>query len=69
MNRNNGRLVATCTSETVIGSALRLVMNQPEAVSNIAMPTFEIMLADQMTAKAAWPNAPQPASAAVRIGE
>jgi hypothetical protein len=58
VNRNNGRLVATWTRETTKGSALRFVMNQPDAVSNIAMPTFEITLADQMTVNAEWPNAP-----------
>jgi hypothetical protein len=32
---------------------LRLVIIQPEAVSNIAVPTFERMLAIQITVKAA----------------
>src|ERR1700677_387501 len=59
VNRNNGRLVATWTSETTLGSALRFAMNQPDAVSKNAMPTFEITLADQMIVKAEWPKAPQ----------
>jgi hypothetical protein len=41
VNRNNGRLTATCTRDTVIGLASRLVINQPDAVSNIAVPRFE----------------------------
>ena len=34
-------------------------MNHPDAVSNIAIPMFDTMLAHQMTAKAVWLNAPQ----------
>jgi hypothetical protein len=34
------------------------VIIQPEAVSNIAVPTLERMLAIQITVKAAWPKAP-----------
>ena len=44
-------------------------MNQPDAVSKNAMPTFEITLADQMIVKAEWPKAPQrvrPGSASAR---
>ena len=33
-------------------------MSQPEAVSNIAVPTFETMLAVHMIVNAVWPNAP-----------
>ena len=59
VKRNSGRLVAAWTSETSIGSWLKLVMNQPVAVSNIAIPTFETMLAVHMTTNAEWANAPQ----------
>src|ERR1700678_776802 len=34
-NRNNGRLTATCTRDTVIGLASTLVINQPDGVSAI----------------------------------
>ena len=59
VNRNNGRLVAVCTSETVIGSGLILAMNQPLAASNIAIPRLEIVLAPQMIVNATLANAPQ----------
>jgi hypothetical protein len=59
VNKNNGRLTATWTMETTIGSALRLVINQPEPVSNIAVPTLETIVAVQITVKATWLNAPQ----------
>src|SRR6202453_4898374 len=59
VNRNNGRLVATWTSEKTLGSALRFAMNQPDGGCKNAMPTFEITLADQITVKAEWPNAPK----------
>src|SRR5580700_1319535 len=58
VNRNNGRLTATCTRDTVIGLASRLVINQPEAVSNIAVPTFETRLAVHITVNARWLNGP-----------
>ena len=58
VNRNSGRLTATWTRETAIGSGLRLVISQPDAVSNIAVPTLEKMLAVQITVKAAWLKAP-----------
>jgi hypothetical protein len=35
-----------------MGLALRLVINQPEPVSNMAMPILAMMLAVQMTVKA-----------------
>ncbi len=69
VNRNSGRLVAVWISETVIGSRLMFAMNQPVAVSNIAMPKLETVLAVQITVKAALANAPQrtlaPGSASV----
>ena len=58
VNRNNGRLTATCTRDTVIGLASRLVINQPDAVSNIAVPTFETKLAVHITVNARCPNGP-----------
>src|ERR1700727_2316784 len=58
VKRNNVRLTATCTRDTVIGLASRLVINQPDAVSNIAVPTFETKLAVHITVKARCPNGP-----------
>jgi hypothetical protein len=58
VKRNNGRLTATCTRDTVIGLASRLVINQPDAVSNIAVPTFETRLAVHITVNARWLNGP-----------
>jgi len=43
VKRNIGKLPATCTRETMNGSALRLVISQPEAVSFIAMPIRAIV--------------------------
>ena len=51
-------LTATCTRDTVIGLASRLVINQPDAVSNIAVPTFETKLAVHITVNARWLNGP-----------
>jgi hypothetical protein len=42
----------------VMGLASRLVINQPEAVSNIAVPTFETKLAVHITVNARCPNGP-----------
>jgi hypothetical protein len=42
----------------VIGLASRLVINQPDAVSNIAVPTFETRLAVHITVNARWLNGP-----------
>ena len=53
MNRNIGKLVATCTNETENGSALRLVISQPDAVSFIAIPIRPIVLTVHMTANGA----------------
>jgi hypothetical protein len=38
--------------------ASRLVINQPDAVSNIAVPTFETKLAVHITVNARCPNGP-----------
>ena len=40
------------------GFALRVVINQPEAVSFIAMPISEAVLAAHKTLNSEWPNAP-----------
>jgi uridylate kinase len=50
VNINIGRLLATCTNATALGSALRFVIIQPEAVSDIAMPVRAKVLANQITA-------------------
>src|SRR5271157_1680913 len=58
VNRNKGKLTATWTRDTVIGLASRLVISQPDAVSNMAVPTFDITLAVQITVNATEPKAP-----------
>jgi hypothetical protein len=52
-------VVATWTAETIIGSGLRLVINQFVDVSNIANPTFDAELAMRMTVNAKLPKTPQ----------
>src|SRR5271163_2818848 len=59
VNRNIGRLLATCTIDTARGAALRFVINHAEAVSDIAMPVKANVLATHIAAKAGWPNAPK----------
>jgi hypothetical protein len=59
VKRNNGRLTATWTSETVIGLGSMLVINQPDAVSNIAVPMLDTRLTVHRTVKAKWLNGPQ----------
>src|SRR5271156_328140 len=59
VNRNSGRLTATWTKDTIIGLASRLVISQPDAVSNMAVPTFDKTLAVHMTVNAREPKAPQ----------
>ena len=49
VRRNIGKVVATCTADTIIGSGLRLVMSQFDEVSNMANPTFDAELAISMT--------------------
>ena len=56
--RNIGNVVATWTAETIIGSGLRLVINQLIDVSNIANPTFDTELAIRMTVNAKLANTP-----------
>src|SRR5208283_2228834 len=52
VNRNRGKLTATWTRDTVIGLASRLVISQPDAVSNMAVPTFDRTLAVHITVNA-----------------
>src|SRR5271169_2774359 len=59
VNRNSGRLTVTWTRDTIIGLASRLVISQPDAVSNMAVPTFDKTLAVHMTVNATEPKAPQ----------
>jgi len=49
-NRNIGRLFATCTSETINGSALSDVISQPDAAVYIHVPMFAATVAAQITA-------------------
>jgi hypothetical protein len=52
-------VVATWTADTILGSGLRLVINQLDDVSNIAKPTFEAELAIRTTVNAKLPKTPQ----------
>src|ERR1700677_429534 len=63
-NRNIGRLLATCTSDTVNGLASRLVISQPDATLNTQPPMLETTVATQMTVNARWPNGAQADAAA-----
>ena len=49
-NRNIGRLVATCTSDTSSGSVVRFVMSHAAAALYIQPPTLATTVAVQMTA-------------------
>jgi hypothetical protein len=55
-NRQIGKVSAVCTSATMKGSGLRLVMSQPEAALYIQPPTLETSVAVQITANAEWRN-------------
>ena len=55
--------MAIWTAETILGLGLRLVISQPEPVSNIANPMLEREAAARMTTKEEWPNTPQRDSA------
>ena len=46
VHRNIGRVLATCTSETALGSGFRLVISQAEAVSEMASPVSEQVVGD-----------------------
>jgi hypothetical protein len=54
--RNMGRVVATCTSDTMSGSGLRLVISQPEAALYIQLPMLAMTVAVQITANAGCRN-------------
>src|SRR5215469_9411568 len=58
-SRKIGRLAVTCTSETVSGSGLRLVISQLDAAVYIQVPILAARLAVQITVKAGWRNGPQ----------
>jgi hypothetical protein len=55
-SRKIGRLAATCTSETISGSGLRLVISQLDAAVYIHVPVLAARLAVQITVKAGWRN-------------
>src|SRR3984885_8649427 len=59
VSRNIGKVVTTCTADTIIGSGLRLVMSQFDEVSNMANPTFDAELAISMIVNAKLPKTPQ----------
>src|SRR5208337_4065689 len=44
--------------DTMIGLASRLVISQPDAVSNMAVPTFDMTLAVHMTVNTTWLKGP-----------
>jgi hypothetical protein len=48
-----GSEVATWTIETIRGSALKLVMSQPDAALYIQVPMFDTTVAVHITVKAA----------------
>jgi hypothetical protein len=52
-NRNMGKVVATCTIETISGFASRLVISHPDAALYIHPPTFETTVAVQTTVNVA----------------
>ena len=49
-NRNIGKLVATCTSETSSGSSVSSVISHAAAALYIQAPVFETTVAVQTTA-------------------
>jgi hypothetical protein len=55
-SRKIGRLAATCISETISGSGLRLVISQLDAAVYIQVPVLAARLAVQITVKAGWRN-------------
>src|SRR5271168_98945 len=59
VHKNIGRVLATCTSVTALGSGFRLVISQAEAVSEMASPVNEQVVATHITANGVWENAPQ----------
>src|SRR3954468_9026876 len=55
-NRNIGRVVATCTIDTMNGSGLRLVISHPDAALYIQLPMFAMTVAVHNTENVAWRN-------------
>ena len=49
--RNIGNVVATCTSDTISGSGLRLVISHADAALKIQPPIFETTVAVQIAVK------------------
>src|SRR5579871_6271775 len=64
VKRNIGSVVAACTSDTSSGLTSSVVINQPDAVSYIAIPMSAQVLAVQTIAKAGWAKAPSRLGAA-----
>src|SRR5271168_941879 len=64
VHKNIGRVLATCTSVTALGSGFRLVISQAEDVSEMASPVNEQVVATHITANGVWENAPQRGAAA-----
>jgi len=58
VNKNIGKLLATCTSETARGSAFKFVINHADAVSEIATPVSEHVVAAHITENGKWEKAP-----------
>ena len=58
VNRNIGRLLAASTIETARGSAFRFVISHAEAVSEIATPVSEQVVAAHITVNGRWEKAP-----------
>src|SRR5271154_3053219 len=67
-NKNIGRLLATCTMETMKGSGSRLVMSQADATLYIQPPMLETTVAIQINANTRWRNGAH-AEAGARTGE
>ena len=58
-SRNIGSDTATCTSDTVNGSGLRLVISQPAAALYIQPPIFDTIVAIHSAVKLACRNGPR----------
>src|SRR6202035_3051766 len=55
-NRQIGRVLAACTSATINGSGLSVVISQPDAALYIQPPTLDTNVAVQITANTGWRN-------------
>ena len=53
-NKQIGNVLAACTSATINGSGLRLVMSQPDAALYIQSPILDTSVAVQITANGVW---------------